>query len=710
MNYFSNKKFYLLCLIVLCVSCDVAGMENKDDEVLPQSLLPEYLRLRQMKEIASFVERLNKEASSVETVDKQVQPEFKNNEIFVYSSDPNELSSEGVYFSQRVLEVSDTLKDMIEGPDSSEKIEIPLSYSNRVIKDIYAIFTQYLEGQDTLSQKNNITSIIEKYSLGRLIDAIDCIKFLSCGRTIEEAMYAEIKKRVYENNNIIRDDKFAELNVDVQKLLVVGPIKQWLKDLIIQKYAQKRKKIIVSEKMQKNNEYFTCAMFSADDSKIIFGHKFTPRNVREYLTICDLTGKKLFSFEGAESVVSVTIPSDDQSLIYLNSVGELKIMIGSQGYLSKKDDLKVKKLEGAIVRSVVVSPDGTKILVSSFAKGDNITMTEIHTDRREGTIKKFIGNYKGLVNCMAFNADSTEVVSGGMGDEKNVKIWDVSTLQAIGLTAQPNVYEVKFSPDTTKIVSHGDDGERGTNPLSERSLILWDIDDRNNITHKNLIKQQENFWRLPKIFQLELGYNSNAIAFSPDSSTMVSINYENNGNRILFWNISDYDHITHYTIPESKDFYYTSVAWSHDGKKLVTTSIPDRSWLADSRCNLTLWTLLTDEEDQILKQINNYDWNLLMPLYQMCLGANPIGNQNLDFFPESIKKLLSDLLWSSSLPSESLAYESLPSTLPPTPSLGEYPSLSEPLDILPASDSVILPDFINRWIATAKAWLGKKPQ
>src|SRR3990170_3989866 len=118
------------------------------------------------------------------------------------------------------------------------------------------------------------------------------------------------------------------------------------------------------------------------------------------------------------------------------------------------------------------------------------------------------------VNTVALSPDGSKIASGGLGQQNNLMLWDISNPGVIThqvLAGNPdNVFSVAFSPDGSKIVS-GCLGQRS-------NLIVWDISNPGAITHQVLAGHPNAVF---------------SVAFSPDGKMIVSGSNGQQSNLIL---------------------------------------------------------------------------------------------------------------------------------------------------------------------------------
>ncbi|KZP21272.1 hypothetical protein FIBSPDRAFT_1044227 [Athelia psychrophila] len=127
------------------------------------------------------------------------------------------------------------------------------------------------------------------------------------------------------------------------------------------------------------------------------------------------------------------------------------------------------------VRSVAISPDGTKIVSGSADK----TVRVWDAVTGQATLPPLAG-HEDNVYSVAFSPDGTKIVSGS--DDKTVRVWDAVTGQAALPPLEGHedeVYSVAFSPDGTKIVSgSGDKTVRVWDAIvsgsDDKTVRVWD--------------------------------------------------------------------------------------------------------------------------------------------------------------------------------------------------------------------------------------------
>ena len=428
---------------------------------------------------------------------------------------------------------------------------------------------------------------IDQLSLKQLVNVANFFDYVDVPENKFRAVFALIKNNVVSSDvNIVCNTSLQKLNVDVQKLLMADASISWLKNCIIEKYVNSRKK-----PLEGHPDDVSSVAFSPDGKSIVSACYGAHNN----LILWDISDKKTIthkSLEGHPNDVNSVAFSPDGKSIASGCYGVQNNLILWD--ISDKKTITYKVLEGHpwSIYSVAFSPDSKRVVSGGGGVRNNLILWDI-SDRKNIT-HELLEGYPNTVFSVAFSPDGKSIVSGGRGEEDNLILWDIRDINSIthkSLEGHPyNALSVAFSPDSKSIVS----GCYG----AHNNLILWDISDSKNITFKLLEGCPDSVY---------------SVALSPDGKSIVSgcCGAQNN---LILWDISDIKSITYKPL-EGHPNSVLSVVLGPDGKSIV-------SGCYGAQNNLILWTLVTDQEELLLNQIkNNYTADQLRLLYQLYVRA-----------------------------------------------------------------------------------------
>ena len=233
--------------------------------------------------------------------------------------------------------------------------------------------------------------------------------------------------------------------------------------------------------------------------------------------------------------------------------------------ISNSNNITHKKLLFNVtgnVKDVAFSPDG-KLFVSGY--NDNLFLWNISNLNMISLSDKSLVNYTmKTVNSVAFSSDGTKIISGGAGRYDNSLIlWDISdpdniTHKVLKGHTNNEISSVAFSPDNTKIIS----GSYG----KQNNLILWNISDINNITYQELVGQPSGVYK---------------VIFNPNGKSILSSS-QSIDNSLFLWDITNENNITYQVLPQA---YITSMAFNSNGTKIASGTTGVRG------DNLILWDI-----------------------------------------------------------------------------------------------------------------------
>jgi hypothetical protein len=131
----------------------------------------------------------------------------EQNQVLLYPADTKFEPTErinGVCFSEDIIEQSKTMKNMIEDLGGKENFwgkKIPIPSSLKAIQNSHDILTQYDQGEDDESKKNNVKKAIDSYSFQQLNDTANCIDHLNCPPNINKVLLESMKQKLLESRS-----------------------------------------------------------------------------------------------------------------------------------------------------------------------------------------------------------------------------------------------------------------------------------------------------------------------------------------------------------------------------------------------------------------------------------------------------------------------------------------------------------------------------
>ena len=284
---------------------------------------------------------------------------------------------------------------------------------------------------------------------------------------------------------------------------------------------------------------------SADGKRVVAGsHDGT-------LKLWDVASEALLlSFEGhAEEIHSVAFSPDGARVVSGGSDKTLKLWDDATGTL-------IRSFEGYAepVWSIAISPPHVARFVSGTDDG-RIWLWN-------GTTGQLLHNFKGHtgpVNSVAFSPLGTQLVSGGQ--DKTLKLWDTAsgTILRRFEGHSEAIRSVAFSPEGARLLS-------GSGRPYQGSLELWDA------TNGQPLHTFECLTETHAVGPV------NSVAFSPDGGRVVFACGGNYG-MLMLWDAASGELLRSFDAATSE---FKSVAFSPDGKQLVSGSDDGRVWLWDA--------------------------------------------------------------------------------------------------------------------------------
>ena len=195
------------------------------------------------------------------------------------------------------------------------------------------------------------------------------------------------------------------------------------------------------------------------------------------------------------------------------------------------------------VRSIAFSPDG-KLLAAAGGepqRGGEIKIWDVDMHNLIRTLK----GHKDCIYSVAWSPDGKLLATGSY--DKAVKLWDVQTGNEL--------HDLQDHIDAVFAVAFSPDGKRLASASQDRTVKIWDV---------------AKGKRLYSLSDASDGLTS--LAYSPGGEELAAAGYDKT---IYIWQLGPEEgHLIHSLIADEDS--QLSLAWSHDGKTIVTGSA-DRS-------------------------------------------------------------------------------------------------------------------------------------
>ena len=205
------------------------------------------------------------------------------------------------------------------------------------------------------------------------------------------------------------------------------------------------------------------------------------------------------------------------------------------------------------VRSVAFSPDGELLAAAGGPPqiGGEIKIWNVKTQQLVRTIE----GHKDCIYSVAWSPDGKLIASGSY--DKTVKLWEASTGKELQNLQDhiDAVFAVAFSPD----------GKRLASASQDRTVKVWDI-----ATGRRLYTLSDALDGLT------------AVAFSPSGNQLAAGGYDKT---IYIWDLAEQEgHLSRSLIADEDSLL--ALAWSPDGKSIVTASADGSVRFRDTKLNL----------------------------------------------------------------------------------------------------------------------------
>lgn len=489
---------------------------------------------------------------------------------------------------ENILKSSKTIKSMLSDLSKGQKVALPFeNFSIDTIKESFDIIRLYNEKPEACIKKLDTLSIPQLLRDFKFIDFLDLPK-------LKDILVSKIRKTI--NSTIINSPEFTALDPDAQKLLMYDPIIDCLTNETIKRYAQKKDKHNLLGTQQQQGQRTLIKLvgdavaFSYDGKKAIATpqYKLNAKNVVLYDISNPSEITTQFLSGHPEEVISVAASSECGKIVSTCKGGTDNLILWDIDSKEKPITSQLIKAYPKNIWLVALSPKGDIIAIVSSDPDDNDTLTifDVKSDKKS----RLTGHEK-YCYSVAFSPDGTKLVSVGHkpSGQHQLIVWDVATKTQKWKSSDAHNSAVKavFSPDGKQIVSVG-----------VNTIIICDTETGN--IEKNLSTEY---------------YGLNSVRLSPDGkrifvagnlggpkSGFITVFDAHNGKNIG-------DLITNY------QGLITSLALSPDGNKILFEAY----YHADDVGNHTvLWTLLSNEEEEIFKNIYNCPADQVRLLFQLC--------------------------------------------------------------------------------------------
>lgn len=506
------------------------------------------------------------------------QQQYEKGQYLIYQQG----TSHGILIdSALVKQNSNLIKQMVEEIDK-EPHEIALNYPIATIRLAF----------DVLVHDINIDNL----SLQELVALADIFNYLDVPSAKLDGVTNKIKLLSQASSAKITENKaLQELHPDIQKSFMVDSAVSYVKNMLMSKYENDRKKVIV-------NPYgfvLSVALIS-DGKKIISGHHHNINN----LIMWDISNPSNITHESlaghTNNVNSVACSADNKIMVSCSDGVENNLIVWNMSDLSNITHHVLVGHEESVL-AVAISSDGKKIASSSRGKENNLILWDI-SDLTNVTQQVLVAHPEDVC-AVTFSSDGNELASGCFGDKENLIVWNITNPNKIVIKHKLNrgemgVRAIKFMPDDKRIlVGYFVDEVFGSKEDKQKNLVLWDISNPKNITQQLLIGH-------PLIVY--------SIACSANGKKVFSCG-PGDKNNLLLWDMRNLNQITYQSLVGHPWTVY-SVACSSDGKKLVAGG--------EGKQNFILWNLWTDQEESLLDDIKNYNVDRVRLIYQLCLEAS----------------------------------------------------------------------------------------
>lgn len=295
------------------------------------------------------------------------------------------------------------------------------------------------------------------------------------------------------------------------------------------------------------------AAFSPDGKLIVTGSGDKTAKVWDAQT-----GKVLLTLEAHTSgVIDAAFSPDGKHIVTGSEDQSAKVWDAQTG----KESLTLKG-HSDMITSVAFSPEGKRIVTGS--RDTTAKVWDSATGQEKLTLKGHIF----WITSVAFSPDSKRIVTGS--HDATARVWDAQTGQ--------ETYILKGHTTFVHSVTFSSDGKRIVTGSHDATAKVWEAqEDRETRTLKD-----HPYW-------------VTSVAFSPDSKSIVTVSgnltLTSRGNTVKVWDVATGEE--RLTLPEQTGV--VSVAFSHDGKRIVTGGRDKMARVWDAQTGQKLLTLTGHE-------------------------------------------------------------------------------------------------------------------
>jgi WD40 repeat protein len=560
------------------------------------------------KSLKSYMQKMQPQlqAQKEEMLQKERESNYQPGKYFIYEQG----TANGILVDAAMAKLNcEYIRNMV-GDLGGEPNEIPLPCAADIIKLGFGLLDKTID--------------INSLSFEQLVDVTNLFNFLDVPADKLNAVLVGIKETIDKSDveNIASNETLKKLHPDLQKVVLAEPTINCLKNCIAQKYTKDRGKSLVGHPWP-----VTAVAISPDGTKIISGCEHGTNNLILW-DISDQNNIIHYDLVGHPwSILSVAFSPDSKHVISSSGTNNNSLILWDISDLNNITHQTFGQGQDYF-SSLAFSPDGKNV----FSCGANFSVWDISNPDNITLHQQLltIPALRGL-RSVVFSPDGTLVAAIRLPDYNILTIFDVSGPENHEYQyqqAQKNfgkMHRLAFSSDGKSIATCGD------------KLILWDISNVNNITSNVLI---DNVADLGIGMTIAAG-GINCVLFSHDDKK-IALGH-NDG--FILLDINDPNN----RVVVNKFGVVFSMSFNPNDRQIVTGG---RSGILVGK-NLNLWTLLTNQEEALLKQIQNYNADQVRLIYQLCLQSIKKqaielkkGSEEYKIFmtlPEDMQKLLTDL-------------------------------------------------------------------